>query len=92
MGIEIVLTELLGSGVIEKGILVWMIIKLNEQTSMNLHTKSKLNEISRISEQCEDLRAELSLLSKEVNEINTLGCKQGSYKCHLAQLDNESDK
>jgi len=69
MGLEAALTALLGSGVVEKGLLVWMILQLNGQGSNISENKSKLSEISYKIQTVEAIRLELLVLKQELDQI-----------------------
>jgi TolA-binding protein len=71
MGIEVALTALLGSGVIEKGILVWMIIQFNQQANAISEIKNKVSFLAESHEKdIVQIKIELATLQKDVEIMN----------------------
>jgi hypothetical protein len=71
MGIESALLALLGSGVIEKGILVWIILQFNSQASTIGEIKNKVNFLTESHEKdIVQIKIELATLQKDVDLMN----------------------
>lgn len=70
MGIEAALVALLGSGVIEKGILIWMILQFQSQAITISEIKDKLEDLSEIRKNdVAQIKIELIEFKREINEM-----------------------